>query len=115
MGSMESSSLMGSKGGIRLEPFSYHTTICDVDLDCTGNLDDMDFRWVNTIEDEYACSSSQAHWIAALKGEVPLLPTAELALSTMLIQEGLYLSDKLGSEVTAQEVIDNSVSTAIEA
>jgi hypothetical protein len=33
----------------------------------------------------------------------------------MLIQEGLYLSDKLGSEVTAQEVIDNSVSTAIEA
>jgi predicted dehydrogenase len=115
MGSMESSSLMGSKGGIRLEPFSYHTTICDVDLDCTGNLDDMDFRWVNTIEDEYAYSSSQAHWIAALKGEVPLLPTAELALSTMLIQEGLYLSDKLGSEVTAQEVIDNSVSTAIEA
>lgn len=114
MGNMESSSLMGSKGGIRLKPFSYHTTICDVDLDCTGNLENMNFRWMNTIEDEYAYSSSQAHWIAALKGEVPLLPTAELALCTMLIQEGLYLSDKVGSEVTAQEVIDNSVSTAVE-
>lgn len=115
MGNMESSSIMGAKGGIRLEPFSFHTSICDLELDCTGDLEKMNFRWVNTEEKEYAYCSSQAHWVAALQGQVPLLPTAEIALSAMLIQEGIYLSDKLGREVTAQEVMDDSKSTAIEA
>ena len=56
---------------------------------------------------------AQPHWVAALQGRVPLLPTAELALATMLISEGIYLSNKLGREVTAEEVRENSVSTAV--
>ena len=46
-------------------------------------------------------------------GRADLLPTAELALSTMLISEAIYLSDRLGREVTAEEVIEASESTAI--
>jgi hypothetical protein len=42
-----------------------------------------------------------------------LLPTAELALNTMLISEGIYLSNRLGREVTASEVRDASQSTAV--
>jgi len=41
------------------------------------------------------------------------LPTAELALNTMLISEAIYLSDRLGREVTAEEVVHSSVSTAV--
>ena len=41
------------------------------------------------------------------------LPTAELALNTMLISEGIYLSDRLGREVTAEEVRELSESTAL--
>ena len=43
------------------------------------------------------------------QGRVELLPTAELALSAMLISEGIYLSEKLGREVTADEVKKASV------
>jgi hypothetical protein len=41
---------------------------------------------------------------------VELLPSAELALNTMLISEGIYLSDRLGREVTAEEVRESSAS-----
>ena len=57
----------------------------------------------------------QQHWIAALQGRVPLLPTAEIALQTMLISQGIYLSDQLGREVTAEEIEERSVSTALKA
>jgi hypothetical protein len=57
-------------------------------------------------------SSSQHHWAAALHGRVELVPTAELALSTMLLQQGIYLASERGAEVTAEEVIANSKSTA---
>lgn len=73
--------LLGSKGGLKLEPFSFHTTICDTELDCTGDLEKMNFRWLNTQPLEYAYASSEAHWIAALLGRVPMLPTAQLALT----------------------------------
>jgi len=62
---------------------------------------------------EWAYDSSQGHWIAALNGIVPLLPTAELALNTMLISQGIYMSSALGREVTADEIIAESVSTAV--
>ena len=66
---------------------------------------------VQGVGDEY--DSAQHHWIAALQGRVDLLPTAELALKTMLISQGIYLSDRLGREVTADEVREHSVSTAV--
>lgn len=111
--SMDPSVLLGSLGGIKLEPFSFHTTLGDTELDCTGDLEKMNFRWTNTEPDEYAYTSSEAHWIAALLGKVPMIPTAELALQTLLIQEGITLSSKLGREVTAEEVIAASGTTAL--
>ncbi|MBD2871307.1 Gfo/Idh/MocA family protein [Paenibacillus arenilitoris] len=114
LGGFEGSSIAGSKGGIRLpnelpgtgaRPFSFHSTVCDMDLDSTIDLDAMDLRRRRLYENEDAYDSSQHHWIAALQGRVPLLPTAELALNTMLISEGIYLSHELGREVGAEEVI----------
>lgn len=112
--SMDPGILLGSRGGLKLEPFSFHTTICDTELDCTGNLEQMDFRWKNTQPLEYSYSSSEAHWIAALLGRVPLLPTAQLALDTLLIQEGITLSSQLGREVTAEETIAASRPAAVQ-
>lgn len=112
--SMDPSILLGSKGGIKLEPFSFHTTICDTELDCTGDLEKMDFRWTNTQPNESAYTSSEDHWIAALLGRVPMIPTAELALTTLLIQEGITLSHQLNREVTAEEVKAVSVLSKLE-
>jgi predicted dehydrogenase len=109
----EGSSVVGSKGGVRLDPFTYSYSAGDLDLNCTANLDSFMFRVHNVrgVGDEY--DSAQHHWIAALQGRVELLPTAELALNTMLISEGIYLSEKLGREVTADEVREASVSTSV--
>lgn len=122
LGGLEGSSIVGSEGGIRLSgavsdretnSFSYHTTIADLDMDCTVNLERADWRqrMLSPFLDAYA--SSQHHWISALQGQVPLLSTADIALNTMLISEGLYLSHQLGREVSADEVAQGSKSTSI--
>jgi predicted dehydrogenase len=109
----EGSSVVGSAGGIRLDPFSFHTTMSDVEMNATFDLNGTDWRWHQLDPSKSAYDSPQKHWIAALRGEADLLPTAELALATMLISEGIYLSDRLGREVTADEVLDASESTAV--
>ncbi len=109
----EGSYLLGSKGGIRIEPFGYFTSMGDLSINAKVNLDEARYRWDNVVGDGPDYGSSQGHWIAALQGRVPLLPTAEIALNTMLISEGIYLSEKLGREVTKDEVLEASVSTAL--
>ena len=109
----DGSYVVGSEGGIRLDPFSYHRNLCDVPVDAGADVNGADMRWHRLIETESAYDSAQIHWIAALQGRVPLLPCAEAALETMLISEGIYLSDKLGREVTAEEVAGMSKSTAV--
>ena len=113
MDNFEGSSLFGSEGGLRLQPFGYFRSVGDLDLDSTALLDRFDYRIHTVRENGDAYDSPQQHWIAALQGRVDLLPTADYALNTMLISEGIYLSDKLGREVTAEEVAEMSVSTAV--
>lgn len=109
----EGNYIVGSKGGVRLSPFSFHTTISDLEIDATFTIDDIDWRWHQLKENEDAYDSPQHHWIAALQGRVPLIPTDKIALSTMLISEGIYLSEKRGCEVSVDEVEKNSKSTAL--
>ncbi len=109
----EGSFIVGSEGGIRLGPFSFHTTFGDMDMDATFNIENADWRWHQLRENEDAYDSPQHHWIAALQNRVPLVPTDRIALQTMLISEGVYLSDILGREVMANEIEENSKSTAL--
>ncbi|RJG24942.1 Gfo/Idh/MocA family protein [Paenibacillus thiaminolyticus] len=121
LGGFEGSCIVGSEGGIRMpaytgdhiQPFTYHSTALDLDLDTVIDLNAMDRRRHRLNPNEWAYDSSQGHWVAALAGIVPLLPTAELAVSTMLISEGIYMSSALGREVAAEEVAASSISSAI--
>jgi len=106
--------VVGSEGGVRLDPFGYYHNIGDVALDSTADLGQFDYRMHNVHEIGDIYDSSQHHWIAANQGRVELLPTAKIALNTMLISEGIYLSEKLGREVTADEVREMSQSTAVD-
>lgn len=103
---------MGSKGGVRLWPFGYFTNAGHIPLNATADLGNARYHWDNVTGDGAVYGNSQAHWIAALRGDVELMPTAEVALNTMLISEGIYLSQALDREVTAAEVLEKSVSTA---
>lgn len=109
----EGSSLVGSKGGVRLDPFGFFRSSGDLDLNSTANLGSARARWESVKGDGGVYGNSQRHWVAALQGLVPLLPTKDIALNTMLISEGIYLSEKLNREVTAEEVVAASVSTAV--
>jgi predicted dehydrogenase len=107
--------VVGNEGGVRLSPFGYFRSIGDLNLDATADLGAFAFRQQTVGELGDAFDSSQRHWIAALQGRVPLVPTADVALTTMLISEGIYLSHDLGREVTADEVRERSRSTALAA
>ncbi len=113
LGGMEGSSLVGDKGGIRLEPFGLFQSQGDLDLDTTVDLQCFARRTHDLRKETDSGDSPQQHWVRALQGHVELLPTAELALNTMLISEAIYLSDRLEREVTAEEVIQISNSTAV--
>ena len=113
MDKFDGSMILGSQAGLRLEPFGIYRSLGDLDLDCVANMAGFDWRIHTVGEDGDAYDGPQQHWIAALQDRVPLMPTAAAALTTMLISEGIYLSDKLGREVSAEEVREMSVSTAL--
>lgn len=113
MDKFDGSMIFGSQGGLRLEPFGFFRSLGDLDLDATASMGGFDWRLHAVHEQGDAYDGPQQHWIAALQGRVPLLPSAQAALNTMLISEGIYLSDRLGREVTADEVKQLSVSTAV--
>lgn len=109
---LDSSVVVGSKAGIRLDPFGFFYSLGDLDINATADMGGFDWRLHSLRENADGYDSAQQHWAASLQGRVPLLPTAELALKTMLISEGIVLSDRLGREVSAEEVEQMSVSTA---
>jgi len=114
LNAFEGSYIVGSEAGIRLNPFGFYTTMDDVEMNATFELDQVNTRWHRLNENESAYDSPQDHWVAALQGRVPLLPTAEIALQTMLISEGIYLSDQLGREVSVDEIEVASESKALD-
>ena len=109
----EGSYVVGNLGGVRLEPFGFFHSAGDLSFNSTADLDEFNYRMQNVHEQGDIYDSAQHHWVAALQGRVELLPTDELALTTMLISEGIYLSSKLDREVTTEEVRATSQSSVI--
>jgi predicted dehydrogenase len=105
--------VFGSKGGVQFDPFAYYATIADMEMDATFDLRSADWRWHQCIPNTDAYDGPQPHWVAVLQGRVPLIDTAGLALATMLISDGIYLSQSLGREVTAADIEKQSKSTAV--
>ncbi len=96
--------ILGSKGGLRLEPLTYYTTLADIEMNGTFDVDQAVWRWNQCDPTMQHYANSQRHWISALLGYVPLLDTAGIALNTSFISEGVYISSYLGREVTADEI-----------
>jgi predicted dehydrogenase len=96
--------IYGSKGGLRVDPLEFYTTLADMELDGTFDTHSADVRWGRTDETVPYYRESQAHWVATQQGKVPLIDTAGIALKTSLITEGIYISSHLGREVTLAEI-----------
>lgn len=110
-----SSMIAGSKGGVTISPFKYHTIQNDLEVNTDADLGSMEFFDHTVYADKNSFHDSSAkHWVAALLGKVELIESAKIALNTQLVQEGIYLSNKLGREVTADEIKSMSKSIALD-
>jgi predicted dehydrogenase len=65
---MEGSSLVGDKGGIRLEPFGFYQSLGDLDLDTTADLQAFARRTRDLRGNTDIGESPQAHWARVLLG-----------------------------------------------
>ena len=108
----------GSQGGIQLDPFEVYTTIEDREATIELNLGEYERRqgllsggtgYDVTTENQFA------HWIDTVRGDADdPIPTASLALNSMLIMEGVYQAQEAGRELSADEIAERSESTALD-
>ena len=113
-GKFPGSMIMGEQGGVQFEPFRYFFTQDDLEMSAEIDVSAMNYRNHNVFAEQQVYDSSQIHWIATLQGKCDLLPTARIALDTQLVQEGIYMANRLNREVTADEIRTHSVSRVLE-
>ena len=96
--------VMGAKGGVRLDPFGYFTTMSDMEVNTSVDVGSFEKRWHSCDPAAVGFDSAQHNWIHGLLGKVEMIDTAAIALKTAQITEGIYKSAKLGREVSAEEI-----------
>ncbi|HIS47467.1 MAG TPA: Gfo/Idh/MocA family oxidoreductase [Candidatus Scybalocola faecigallinarum] len=113
LGNLGDSVICGDKGGLTLSPVAFYSNIADMDMDAVFDIGGAEYRH-HQLDPKYEhMDNSQKHWIYALRGEVEQIDTPQIALDTLLLSEGIYLSGRLGREVTADEIMAMSQSMAI--
>ncbi|WP_135853562.1 Gfo/Idh/MocA family protein [Halorussus salinus] len=107
----ESSALVGTRGGVRLDPFEYYATVGDVEMTASADLEEYLFRqqYLRGERGEAAYDAGLwadplYHWVADLLGHREAPPTADIALESMVLLDGIYRSADLGREVSRDEI-----------
>jgi predicted dehydrogenase len=110
--------VVGSQGGVQLDPFEFYTTMADYETTVSLDLDEFERRQGllagDTGYDTGARGDQFAHWVRTLTGDADPIPTGDLALESMLVMEGIYLAQAAGRELTAEEIAERSESSAVE-
>jgi len=111
----ESSALVGTRGGVRLDPFEYYSTVGDVEMRASADLEEYLFRqqYLRGERGEAAYDAGLwadplYHWVADLLGHREAPPTADIALESMVVLDGVYRSADLGREVSRDEITRSS-------
>ncbi|ACV46756.1 MULTISPECIES: Gfo/Idh/MocA family protein [Halomicrobium] len=110
--------VVGSQGGIAFDPVELLTTMNDYETTVEIDVDGFETRH-GLIRGESGYEVDERpnqydHFVAAVRGEVDQIRTDEIALNSMLVMEGIYLSAERGREVTAEEIAEASVSRSID-
>jgi len=115
-GEFPGSSIHGSEGGLQIagrDTVKYYSEIEGYPGITTLDLGAEQYRTMQIDPGLYVYQSSQEHWVGVLRGECEQIDTPHIALETMLVSEGIFLSHKLGREISADEVPELCVSNAI--
>jgi len=113
--------IAGSGGGLSVwsagrqdgSPLEYHFEKSGYPMTASVDVGAEQYRTRQANPELAAFDGSQPRWISAIRGETDWPDTAEIALNTMFISEGIYMSSKLGREVDASEIENGSVSCAL--
>jgi predicted dehydrogenase len=115
-GAFPASSIHGSEGGLQFvdkESLKFFSEIEGYPAVSTLDIAAEQYRRRKINPDIWMYTSSQAHWVGVLRGECEPIDTANIALQTMLISEGIFLSGQLGREVAGDEIPELSQSNAL--
>jgi predicted dehydrogenase len=110
------SSIHGSLGGLQFagdNELKYFTEIEGYPANCSLDLRAERYRKRKVDPSLWMYDGSQAHWVGVLRGDCKPIDTAHIALQTMLVSEGIFLSGQLGREVTADEIPEICKSNAM--
>jgi len=120
-GEFPASMIAGSKGGLSVYPVSrnnpnsieFYSEISGYPASTKLDVGAEHYRR-SMIDPSIAYyDNPQTAWVAALRGECGWPGTADIALNTMFISEGIFMSSALGREVTADEIKSGSKSLYI--
>ena len=95
----EGDCIMGTKGGLRLNPLTLFTEVAGMQVD--QPLDPESYRNHRKSVDEYeeGYGNSQKNFVWAQLGRVPLLDSASIALKVAQITDAMYRSAEQGQEI----------------
>ena len=95
--------IMGSKGGIKLNPFAFYTDLYGMDADVTFDIDAYQrrMRSLGYMGDGY--ENSQQHVVWGLLGRVEMIDTGAIGLTVARITEAMYQSAKQRKEIDLRQ------------
>jgi len=99
----EGDCIMGSKGGLRLNPLTLFTDVAGIQVDQPLDIEGYQ-RWRRSVdENSEGYGSSQKNFVWAQLGRVPLVDSASIALKVAYITDAMYRSAELGREVSMKK------------
>ena len=95
----EGDRIMGSKGGIKLDPFTLYTDMSGIDADISLNIDAYERRMRSLGYAAEGYEGSQQHFVWSVLERVEMIDTAAIGLTVARITEGMYQSAEQRKEV----------------
>jgi predicted dehydrogenase len=115
----ERDALAGSRGGVEFDPFEFRTTMADYEATVSMDIDEYESRHgLMRSESGYETVSGEdqfEHFVRTVRSDADdPIPTGDIALESMLVMEGIYLSNEANRELSAEEIAERSESNALE-
>ena len=95
----EGDRIMGSKGGLKLNPFTFYTDLYDMDADVTFDIDGYERRMRSLGYTGEGYDNPQQHVVWGLLGRVDLIDTGAIGLTVARITEAMYQSAEQKKEI----------------
>ena len=99
MDSGDGDRIMGSKGGLKLNPFTFYTDLYDMDADVTFDIDGYERRMRSLGYTGDGYENSQQHVVWGLLGRVDMIDTGAIGLTVARITEAMYQSAEQRKEI----------------